>query len=67
MTTDELREAIERTTEKIYELKRQIKETTDARDKLKLQRRLKELQYLQLWHMDLLGWGFDEGEERVLH
>ena len=34
MTTDELREAIERTKEKIYELKQQIKETTNAIDLL---------------------------------
>jgi len=67
MTSDELRKAIERTKKEIYELQQQIIEETFIRKKLKLQRRLKELQYLQLWHMGLLEQGIEKGEERVLH
>jgi hypothetical protein len=59
MTADELRKSIERTNDQIYDLKRQIKEETYIRKKLKLRRRLKELQYLQLWHIDLLERGIE--------
>jgi len=59
MTADELRKSIERTNDQICELKQQIKEETNMRKKLKLQRRLIELQYLQLWHIDLLERGIE--------
>ena len=54
MTADELRKSIERTNDQICELKRQIKVETYIRKKIKLRRQLIELQYLQLWHIDLL-------------
>ncbi|HAJ31923.1 MAG TPA: hypothetical protein DCK79_00895 [Candidatus Atribacteria bacterium] len=59
MTADELRKSIERTNDQICELKQQIKEVTNIRKKLKLRRRLIELQYLQLWHIDLLERGIE--------
>lgn len=55
MTPEELRQAIDQTKAKIYALKKQIQEDPDPRGKRILQRQLKELQYLQLWHLDQLG------------
>lgn len=57
MTSDEICEAIEQVKDKIYELKQQIEDTPNMQEKLKLQRQLKEMQYLQLWHLDLLERG----------
>lgn len=54
MTRTELLESIERTMHEIGRIKRLIDETTDPREKRLLIRRKKELQYLQLWHHDLL-------------
>lgn len=54
VTHDELLEDIERTMHEISKIKRQIEETTGPREKRRLIRRKKELQYLQLWHHDLL-------------
>ncbi|OPX89485.1 MAG: hypothetical protein A4E53_01562 [Pelotomaculum sp. PtaB.Bin104] len=56
MTTEELRNAIESTKARIYELKRQIKATNDPGEKNRLERWLKEAQYLQLWHLDQADW-----------
>lgn len=55
MNENELRTAIDQTKRQIYGLKQQIDETSDLQEKCQLQRRLKELQYLQLWHLDQLG------------
>jgi len=57
VTSDEICEAIEQVKDKIYELKQQIEDTPNMQEKLKLQRQLKEMQYLQLWHLDLLERG----------
>lgn len=49
-------EAIEQTRNQIYKLKQQIEETIALREKHWLKRQLKELQYLQLWQLDQVGW-----------
>lgn len=54
MTRDELLEAIEYTMHEIVRVKLQIEESTDPREKRRLTSKKKELQYLQLWHHDLL-------------
>lgn len=54
MTRDELLEAIERTMHEIGKVKQQINEVADPREKRRLTHKKKELQYLQLWHHDLL-------------
>ena len=50
MTPDELEKSIL----KIHCIKRKIFLCMDARERERLMRKLKELQYLQLWHQDLL-------------
>jgi len=55
MTSSELQEAIDQTKVQIYALKQQIEQTPDPQEKRQLKRRLKEMQYLQLWHLDQLG------------
>ncbi|MTI80828.1 MAG: hypothetical protein FH758_08090 [Firmicutes bacterium] len=55
MNEQELREAIDQTKEKIYQIKSQIEFTDDSQERLRLKRKLKELQYKQLWHLDQLG------------
>jgi len=55
MTEQELREAIDRTKAEIYEIKHQLKSSTDPKKQKHLKSRLMELQYLQLWHLDQLG------------
>lgn len=52
MTDINLHEAIDQTKSQIYTLKQQIEQTPDPQEKSRLKRRLKELQYLQLWHLD---------------
>ena len=54
MTREELEKAIEETKHEIYQAKEQLDQVTDPRDEKKLVARLKELQYLQLWHVDQL-------------
>ena len=54
MTRDELQEAIAATLDKIMKLKEQISQATDPREKKQLKRQLRELQYLQLWHIGQL-------------
>ena len=54
MTREELLEAIDRTKKEIVRVKKQIEETADPREKRRLTRKKRELQYLQLWHHDLL-------------
>lgn len=54
MTRDELQEAIARTLAEIEEVKQQIAQAADPREKRRLNRRKRELQYLQLWHIDQL-------------
>lgn len=55
MDRTELQEAIDLTKEQIYKLKQLIEETSDLRERRRLQCQLKELQILQLWHLDQLG------------
>lgn len=54
MTREELQEAITRTKAEIEEVKQQIAQAADPREKRRLIRRKRELQYLQLWHIDQL-------------
>lgn len=51
MTPFKLKAAIERTKKEIYLLKEQVEQTTDPKEKRHLRRWLKELQFLQLWHL----------------
>jgi len=53
MTREELEKAILGTLEEINLTKRKIFLCMDTRVRRKLERKLKELQYLQLWHQDL--------------
>lgn len=52
MTFDEIQEAITHTIAEIKDVKKELFQTTDSRERRRLKRRLKELQYLQLWHID---------------
>jgi len=53
MTREELEKSILSTLEEINLTKRKISLCMDARVRRILERKLKELQYLQLWHQDL--------------
>lgn len=53
-TPDELRNDINETMQEIGELIDIILEMPESREKKRLQRKLRELQYLQLWRMGLL-------------
>jgi hypothetical protein len=55
MRREELEKAIESTKLEIYQAKEQLKQVVDPREEKKLLARLKELQILQLWHMDQLN------------
>ncbi len=54
LTREQLQDAIESTLQEIVAIKQQIKQTPDPRESRKLTRKLRELQYLQLWHVDQL-------------
>jgi hypothetical protein len=54
MTLEELQSTIVLTKQQIDELKQWIEETEDFKAKRRLSRQVKELQYLQLWHIDQL-------------
>ncbi|TEB13336.1 hypothetical protein [Pelotomaculum propionicicum] len=54
LAREELQEAITRTLEEIVKLKQQIAQAADPKEKRRLKRKKKELQYLQLWHIDQL-------------
>lgn len=54
MTREELQEAINRTLSEINQVMQQFAQAEDPREKRRLIRRKRELQYLQLWHMDQL-------------
>lgn len=55
MTAEELKAAIEQTKEKIWEIRRKVESASDPAERRALKRRLKEMQVLQLWHLDQLG------------
>ena len=55
MTNEELKAAIEQTKEKIWDLRRRVDSAGNPAEKHALKRQLKELQILQLWHLDQLG------------
>ena len=55
LTDNDLHKSIEKTKSQIYAIKQQIEQAPDLQEKRRLKRRLKELQYLQLWHLDQLG------------
>lgn len=50
----ELREAIKDTKQEIEAVKFQLEQSQDNKEIRKLEKRLKELQVLQLWHLGLL-------------
>ena len=54
LTRDELEKSVLSTLEEINCIKRKIFLCMDAQERRKLKRKLKELQYLQLWNQDLL-------------
>lgn len=54
LTRYELQEAITSTLEEIEVVKQQIAQAADSREKRRLIRKKRELQYLQLWHLDQL-------------
>lgn len=54
MNREELQTAITATLAKIEQLKAEIEQNADAAQRQKLIRRKKELQYLQLWHIEQL-------------
>lgn len=55
MTPEEINLAIEITKEKIWEIRSRLEKATSVKEKQELKKRLKELQILQLWHLDQLG------------
>lgn len=57
ITRQYIQNAIIRTRRQIVQIKKQIEKTSDPREIRRLIRRKRELQYLQLWHMDQLEQG----------
>ena len=55
MTDKELKAAIHQTKEKIWDIRRRVESASAPAEKRVLKQQLKELQYLQLWHLDQLG------------
>ena len=49
---EEIQESIIKTKSEIDQVKQELAMTTDPKEKRKLSVRLKELQFLQLWHLD---------------
>jgi hypothetical protein len=54
MTPEELQASINTTKQQIEQLKLQIEESADSKERHRLILKLKELQILQLWHIDQL-------------
>ena len=54
MNRAEILESIECIKQEIYRVKEQMEQVTDLRDERLLAKKLKELQYQQLWHLELL-------------
>jgi len=54
MNREDLQEAIAATLEEIERVKKEIEETTDPWEELRLMRQKKELQIRQLWNIDQL-------------
>jgi len=54
MNREELQEAIIETLEKIEYVKFELEKAIDTKDKKRLRQQLRELQYLQLWHIGQL-------------
>ena len=52
MNREELQQAITETLAEIEQVKLAIEEATDPREAKKMLVKLKELQYLQLWHIE---------------
>lgn len=59
MNTHALPAAILRTKEEISQVKRELERVTDHKERRRLSRRLKELQYLQLWQLEKWEQGFE--------
>ena len=56
MNYNELLSAIEQTKAEIYHVKQMIEDSTNRKERRRLEYRLKELQYLQLWQLGQLEW-----------
>ena len=54
MTPEKLQDVNNTTKQQIEQLKLEIEESADSKEKRRLIQRLKELQFLQLWHIDQL-------------
>jgi len=52
MNREELQQAITATLEEIEHIKHEIDEAADPQEEKKLIQRKRELQYLQLWHIE---------------
>lgn len=60
MTRQQLLEDIENTAKEIDQLKQQIQDASSEKEKRRVAREKKELQYLQFWRFDLLERSDDE-------
>lgn len=63
MNREELEQAIAATLTKIEQIKDELENTADPTEKRKLIRYKKELQYLQLWHIEQLEAQSDAGDK----
>jgi hypothetical protein len=52
MDADDIQEAINKTMQEIDQVKQELARTTDPNERQKLSRKLKDLQFLQLWNLD---------------
>jgi hypothetical protein len=52
MDADDIQEAINKTVQEIDQVKLEIDSATDPKERRKLFRKLKDLQFLQLWNLD---------------
>ncbi|MEW6064599.1 hypothetical protein SAMN02745133_02790 [Desulforamulus putei DSM 12395] len=62
LTYKQLQAALENTKIEIDVLKKRIKETDDPRESCNLTRKLRELQYKQLWHLERLQNLWEQGD-----
>ena len=44
----------------ITKVEKRIEETTNSRERMHLYAKLRQLRYLQVWHMDQIGWGIEK-------
>ncbi|MEG6615413.1 hypothetical protein V6C27_03075 [Peptococcaceae bacterium 1198_IL3148] len=63
-TREELYAAIEKVKAEIVDVKERWKAAADPVEERRLKRKLKELQYLQLWQMDMVQNMYDQERKR---